>query len=336
MSRRTLWFAVIAVGCIAATGVAIAMAVVGTENDRAEAERAVAAGRPSVQRTVASGDPFVVYRDLQEATTNGQFTVAPLSDSRPEPGTPAGPFCSRVAFAAGHGLCLDILGTTMNVMLMDERLQVVHELELAGIPSRAQVSPDGRWGGVTAFLAGHAYAQPGTFSTAATILDLDRQQVVGDLERDFTVRIDGDVLDARDRNFWGLTFAADGDTFYATAASGGRTWLIEGSIRDREADAIHENVECPSLSPDGTRIAYKKAIATDPSVWRFHVLDLATGRETALAEERSIDDQLAWLDDEQLLYADEEQTTWIVPADGTGVPEKWLEDANSATVAGRR
>jgi hypothetical protein len=336
MSRRSLWFTVIAVGCVAVASVAVAVAVVGTHNDRIEAEQAVAEGRPSVKRTLASGDPFVVYRDLHEATTNGQLTVARIRDSRPEPGNPAGPFCWRVAFAAGHGLCLDVLGTTMNVMLMDERLQVGHEFELAGGPSRAQVSPDGRWGGVTAFVAGHAYTQPGTFSTVATILDLGQQRVIGDLEKDFTVKIGGDVLDERDRNFWGLTFAADGDTFYATAASGGRTWLIEGSIRDRKAHAIHENVECPSLSPDGTRIAYKKAIATNPSVWRFHVLDLTTGRETALAEERSIDDQLAWLDDEHLLYADDQQTTWIVPANGTGVPERWLEDADSATVVGRQ
>lgn len=186
---------------------------------------------------------------------------------------------------------------------------------------------------MTAFVAGHAYAEPGAFSTVATIIDLDRQEVVGDLKSDFTVRVDGEVLDDGDRNYWGLTFAGDGDTFYATAASGDETWLIKGSIRDRAARAIYENVECPSLSPDGTRIAYKQAIDTNPSVWRFYVLDLATGRRTALAEQRSIDDQLAWLDDEHLLYADSDETTWVVPADGTGSPEEWLEDANSATVA---
>ena len=53
------------------------------------------------------------------------------------------------------------------------------------------------------------------------------------------------------------------------------------------AHAIHENVECPSLSPDETRIGYKKAVGHDPPVWRFHVLDLATGRETPLAEQRA-------------------------------------------------
>jgi WD40-like Beta Propeller Repeat len=333
MPRRGRWFAAIAVACVVGTGAAIAVAVVGAHSDRVEAEQAVAAGRPSVERILASGDPFVVYRDLHESSTNGQLTIAPIAGSRPGTGVPAGPFCSRAAFAAGRGICLDVLGTSMKAMLMDDRLRVVRELKLTGVPSRAQISPDGRWGGVTAFVAGHAYAEPGSFSTVATIIDLDRREVVGDLENDFTVRVDGEVLDDRDRNYWGLTFADDGDTFYATAASGDRTWLIKGSIEDRTAHPIHENVECPSLSPDGTRIAYKKAIDTNPSVWRLHVLDLATGRETALAEDRSIDDQLAWLDDEHLLYADGDQTTWVTRADGTGTPEQWLEDANSATVA---
>ena len=65
---------------------------------------------------------------------------------------------------------------------------------------------------MTAFLAGHSYAEPGQFSTAATILDLRAGKVVGDLEKDFTVTHDGKLIDARDRNYWGLTFADDGDT----------------------------------------------------------------------------------------------------------------------------
>jgi hypothetical protein len=193
------------------------------------------------------------------------------------------------------------------------------------------VSPDGRWGGVTAFVVGHAYAAPGEFSTAATIIDMKTAKPVADLEKDFTVTDDGAVVDASDRNFWGLTFADDGDTFYATLASGDRTWLIQGSIRERRAHTIHDNVECPSLSPDGTRIAYKKAVTHGPSTWRFHVLDLATGRETPLSETRSVDDQLSWLDDGHLLYGFED-ATWIVNADGSGQPRKWLGATDSPTV----
>ena len=65
---------------------------------------------------------------------------------------------------------------------------------------------------------------------------------------------------------------------------------------------IHENVECPSLSPDGTRIAYKKRTGSDTTPWHLTVLDLATMRETPLAESRSVDDQAEWLDDDHVLY----------------------------------
>jgi hypothetical protein len=215
--------------------------------------------------------------------------------------------------------------------VLDAKLDQVHELELPGIPSRARISPDGRWGGVTAFIVGHAYAAPGQFSTAATIIDMRTGKKVADLEKDFTVTDHGKVVDARDRNYWGLTFADDGDTFYATLATGGSTWLIKGSIRARIAHTIHENVECPSLSPDGTRIGYKKAVAHNPTQWRFTVLDLATGKETPLSENRSVDDQLAWLDDGHLLYGDGKQT-WIVSADGSGNPEVWLNGIDSPTV----
>jgi Tol biopolymer transport system component len=221
----------------------------------------------------------------------------------------------------------------MSVEILNRRMQVVHRFDTAGIPSRARISPDGRWGGVTAFVVGHAYAAPGAFSTATTLIDMRTGRPLADIEKDFKVTNDGKLIDARDRNYWGLTFAGDGDTFYATVAANGKTWLIQGSIKARTAHAIHENVECPSLSPDGTRIAYKKAITENPKTWRFTMLDLASGKETPLSESRSIDDQLAWLDDEHLIYSDG-TTSWVVNADGTGAPQRWLRNSDSPTVQG--
>ncbi|GGO28545.1 TolB-like translocation protein [Microbispora bryophytorum] len=56
-------------------------------------------------------------------------------------------------------------------------------------------------------------------------------------------------------------------------------------------------MECPSLSPDGTRIAFKKRAAGLPedAPWRLYVLDLRTMRETPVAERRGVDDQAVWL-----------------------------------------
>ena len=45
-------------------------------------------------------------------------------------------------------------------------------------------------------------------------------KAVGNLEKNFKVYDGGKLVDAVDRNYWGLTFADDGDTFYATLADG--------------------------------------------------------------------------------------------------------------------
>jgi hypothetical protein len=61
------------------------------------------------------------------------------------------------------------------------------------------------------------------------------------------------------------------------------------------------------------------------------VLDLATGKDTPLAETRPIDDQAEWLDEERVLYRTGEET-WVVPADGGGRPERFLAAADSPAV----
>ena len=124
---------------------------------------------------------------------------------------------------------------------------------------------------------------------------------------------DGHVMTAKDRNFWGVTFAPNGDRFYATLSTQGKTYLVQGSVNARGGHLMRGNVECPSLSPDGRRIAYKKRVAADGS-WRFHVLDIASGRDVELAEPRSVDDQIEWLDNAHVLYGSD-QTVWVLPAD---------------------
>jgi len=336
-SPRTLVFVALAAVCGAAV-VAIGTAtVVDAQRSRHAADRAVKADAPLAAKILTSGKPYAVVRtlDKRQSSTYGRVAIAPLNGTTP--GTPvlAGPTCGRVAVAAGRGLCLDSFGTTMGVEVLNAKLQQVHEIDLAGIPSRARISPDGRWGGVTAFVVGHAYAAPGTFSTATTLIDMDSGKAVANIEKDFKVYDGGRLVTAQDKNYWGLTFAKDDDTFYATLAANGRTWLIEGSIRARTAHTIHSNVECPSLSPDQTRIGFKKAVAHDPTRWRLTVLNLRTGKETPLAETRSVDDQVYWLDDRHLLYGEDGQT-WIVDADGGGRPRVWLPNSDSATVEGAR
>ena len=76
-------------------------------------------------------------------------------------------------------------------------------------------------------------------------------------------------------------------------------------------------------------------------VWQLQVLDLKTLKETALAERRSVDDQLEWLDDASLLYSlphnlnepGPSTDVWVAPANGQGEPKLFLADAYSPSVS---
>ncbi len=162
-----------------------------------------------------------------------------------------------------------------------------------------RVSPDGRLVADTSFVTGHEYRQVG-FSTATVVRRLDGRDA-GNLEA-FAFLREGTRDDPDDLNIWGVSFARDNRTFYATVATQERTWLVRGDLDKRTLTALRENAECPSLSPDGRHVAYKKRLPGSVKRWRLAVLDLRTGRETVLGERRSVDDQAEWLDDATLLY----------------------------------
>ena len=242
--------------------------------------------------------------------------------------------CDRLYAAGGTGVCLRLDGdlTTYQLAVLDERLAVRREIPLVGLPNRARVSPSGALVAWTVFVTGDSY-NGGRFSTRVGILDTRTQELVPTLE-DWAVGVDGRPYAAADLNFWGVTFAADDRHFYATMGTAGHRYLVRGDLTARRVDTVRDNVECPSLSPDGTRIAFKSAIGGDPTRgWRLSVLDLATGTVTPLAETRSVDDQAAWIDDHTVAYAlprdRDHADVWQVPADGTGTPAVLIPDAES-------
>ncbi len=277
-----------------------------------------------------SDKQVMVYRSLATGSRD-QMIIAPVAGGTAS--SVSGLRCERVYFGAGSGLCVargSGFAAGYKARIFGSDLRVRHELELAGIPSRARVSRDGRLGSVTMFVTGHAYAAAGSFSTETTLIDLQSGEKLAGLE-DFTVSRRGRVVSAEDVNFWGVTFADDGDRFYATLATGGRTYLVQGSIRQRTMRTLKENVECPSLSPDGTRIAYKKRVGTGDVPWRLTVLDLGTMQETPLGERQGIDDQAEWLDDEHVTYGMDGEVR-VVAADGSGAPRRLRASADSPAV----
>ncbi|GAB3894721.1 hypothetical protein ACFQ1S_13700 [Kibdelosporangium lantanae] len=242
--------------------------------------------------------------------------------------------CARVYAAGGTGVCLRQDGdlTTYQLAVLGSDLSVQREIPLVGVPNRARVSASGRMVAWTVFVTGDSY-NGGQFSTRAGILDTVGNQLVGTLE-DYAVTLDGKPYQAADENFWGVTFAADDNTFYATMSTAGKRYLVQGDFARSTVRTLRDNVECPSLSPDNTRIAYKSAVDADPAKgWRLSVLDLASGAVTPLAETRSVDDQPAWIDAHTIGYGlprgPGKADVWSVPADGTGTPHVLIPDAES-------
>jgi hypothetical protein len=325
-SRRRAIFAVLLGGCIVVVVVALLAGMQASRTAHGSANRG------ALRAAQEEGGPTVVFRDLGDGGTRGQLALAGLTDG-PGERKQLPLRCDRVHFAAGTGLCVargSGFASGFQAKVFGTNLDVRHELDLAGVPSRARVSRDGRLGAVTMFVTGHSYVEAGAFSTETTLIDLRTGRKLANLE-DFSVTHDGRHVTAVDMNFWGVTFADDGDRFYATLATGGRTYLLEGSVSSRSARVLHENVECPSLSPDGTRVAYKHRTGSDSKPWRISVLHLATMRETALAEGRSVDDQVEWLDDANVLYAIDGEV-FTVPADGSGAARRFLPQADSPAV----
>jgi hypothetical protein len=319
-------FALLVSGCLIAAVVAVVAGATGRHTNQ-QASAAAAGVLPAAQ---AARKPMVVSRTKRGAGP-GQVELSPLGGSGAAP-TRAALSCDRVYFSGGRGLCLAQGGgfaAGYKARVFGPDLRVRHELDVAGVPSRARVSPDGRYGAVTLFVTGHSYAAAGTFQTQTTLIDMATGEKLGDLEQ-FTVSKDDRQVTAVDVNFWGVTFARDSDEFYATMATGGKTYLIRGSVGRHTARVLYENVECPSLSPDGKRIAYKKRVGRG-ATWRLTVLDLATLHETPLAETRSVDDQAEWLDGGHVLYG-VDGAVWSVPADGSGRPTRFLAQADSPAV----
>ncbi|MFI6403062.1 TolB family protein [Streptomyces sp. NPDC050548] len=279
-------------------------------------------------RVTLTSPGTMVFRNMAWGPHRDELTTVPASDPS-APRTASGLKCLRFYASSGTGVCLQAVhGTvtdTYRALILDAHLKEKARYDVPGIPSRARVSPTGHYAAWTAFVGGDSYA--GTnFSTRAAIVDTRSGRLTPSLES-FRILKDGHVYHAADVNFWGVTFAADDRTFYATLATKGTTYLVKGDLKAHTVTTIHTNVECPSLSPDGTRIAYKKRVKGLPkdAPWHLYVLDLRTMRETPLAEPRSVDDQAVWRDDRTIVYAlpgDYGADLYEVPADGTGKPRR--------------
>jgi hypothetical protein len=285
--------------------------------------------------------PGLMFRNTALGPAYGQLALARL-DAPDGLRLPTGLPCERVYGNGRSGLCLQSVREAFPIfqaVSFNANFQVVHIFKLAGEPSRTRVSPDGRIAAATVFIAGHGYSGVG-FSTRTAIFDIVTGKPLTDDLENFSVTKDGQPFHNADFNFWGVTFAGDGDHFYATLASGGINYLGVGSLANRQLRVLRPGVECPSLSPDGVQIAFKSRVtnAAGPH-WQLHVWNLKTGTETTVNESRSVDDQVEWLDADHVLYGLPRNLAgsatwdiWMARVDGTGIPSLFVHDAASPCV----
>ncbi len=331
---RTRWFAfaVVVLACVAA---AAAYAWWAAGRRATVPTLATPARTEQPMTSLPSTAPYMLLRVTGLGASQGRLAFEPLpmpaDASRHRRGVST-QNCDRVHAAAGRVICLESrrgVVTTYHAHLLDRDLRTTASFDLAGAPSRTRMSADGTLAATTVFVSGHSYSAPG-FSTRTSIIDVaGARMLVPDLEA-FAVIKDGQPFKAVDFNFWGITFKPGSTGFYATLQTAGKPYLVEGDIAARRLTVIAPDVECPSLSPDGARVAFKRRVEPSPQgrvVWRIVVRELHGGHETVLAREtRSVDDQVEWIDNRTLAYALPDETApaathiWALAADGDSPP----------------
>jgi hypothetical protein len=331
--QRVLLFVALCLVCVAGTaGYTIHAATRG-----AGAGGSAAASPFAPPPAVIAAKPHLVFMDASSAKTFGAVGLEALGAPEERTLTPLD--CIRVYVAAGNGICMSDDASILDpyrISFFGPDFKVRSHRSLPGQPSRARVSADGRYGATTVFLTGGTYADE-SFTTQATIWDMATGAPIANLD-DFTARKDGQVIHAPTMNYWGVTFSRQRQgLFYATLGTGTHEYLVRGDLASRRVEVLRDGVECPSVSPDGTRIAFKQRTG-DPNYlnWRIAVLDVATLQDHPLAETHDVDDQAEWLDNQTVLYTlttGHQPAVWAAPADGSGHPRLFIAGAESPAVA---
>ena len=131
----------------------------------------------------------------------------------------------------------------------------------AGHPEPHPACPrTGRWSRRPSFVTGHSYMSTG-FSTATEVHEFGGGEPVGQ-PREVRARRRRPRGQPRRPQRLGRDLRRRRDRSTRRSRTGDRTWLVEGDLAERTLTSVSPDAECPSLSPDGTRVAFK--VDVDP------------------------------------------------------------------------
>jgi hypothetical protein len=194
------------------------------------------------------------------------------------------------------------------------------------------------------FVKGHNYMDAGSsqFSTLTeiSVAGAGKPNTVNNLEK-WPLMHKGEVVKAIDLNYWGVSFhPKNPQQFLVTAFFKGRAYLALGDLSTKSMKVLFEGVECPSYSPNGESVAFKKRMSS--TRWSPAVLNLTTLKPVIFSHiQQSVDDQIDWLDAKTLVYeiidvplvGNASVNLMTLDISGKNQPHKvWLKNARSAAV----
>ena len=222
-SRNGKILVALVVLCVVGGGAYVAVAALGPSQTTTDA-------RPQAGAVLAQADLMVRAVDPKQPTSNGRVFEVDDGKVKPRPGDLA---CERVYYAAGHGICMGVApsGVDYTATVFDSKMQALNTIPLSGLPSRARVSEDGRYGAMTVFVTGDSYLESSTaFSTRTYVVDMASGKAVDQLEQ-FGVTQGRQALRRGRLQLLGDHLRpTDSNRFYATLGTGDHHYLVEGNI----------------------------------------------------------------------------------------------------------
>jgi hypothetical protein len=291
---------------------------------------------PNGDASQVLASPFVMFRTLAPAERSGRVAMVPaLTPETTRVFTKLS--CARVHYAGGAGICLVEEPQGNQVVhaayFFDRTLTHGKRLILAGVPTRARISPDGRRAAITVYGEEEMPGGGERLATNTVLVDLSNGSVFARL-REFALEGPGQPAADAALDYSSVAFGTDTDRFFATLSTTSNWYIVSGSLGARRLTIVAEGLASEALSPDGARLAVKRRVG-ERGFWQAMVFDVATKAVEPLRHARSIDDQIEWLDRDHIAYHDATERgtgIWALAIDGRSEPRLLIPDAYSPAV----